>query len=182
MDDEFTDAELDEMLDRLAPEHRADLLSLPLDRFAANRNDALRIVLGSSSRQGFHLQPYPQRPVKVFVEPPPSDFNGPVELYRYTLAPGRPFEFVVTARNILVTNRAEQARAMAVGGRPTMTASLDLIKAKAAQRQAAGVQAAHKAPEARWLAAWLAETHPDLPQPKANTVRNQCLGNYRRPS
>jgi hypothetical protein len=44
MDDEFTDAELDEMLDRLAPEHRADLLSLPLDRFAANRNDALRIV------------------------------------------------------------------------------------------------------------------------------------------
>ena len=82
MDDEFTDAELDEMLDRLAPEHRADLLSLPLDRFAANRNDALRIVLGSSSRQGFHLQPYLQRPVKVFVEPPPSDFNGPVELYR----------------------------------------------------------------------------------------------------
>jgi hypothetical protein len=164
----FSDSMIDAMLDRLDPTGRAMLLSLP--RFHADRNQSLREVLGNWDKPGIYLD---------------------------LPAGHEPFGFVQAARDLLTTIREEQTRAIGAsvtaavdaelgellvageGGRPT---SAELIETEAHERQAAGAQKASKSDEARWLAAWLRDSHKTAPPMSWKTIRRHHLKKYARPA
>lgn len=59
--EQFSDADLDEMLARLEPEQRTFLLQLP--RFSLDLNESLRVVLGGWNYRGLYLRSTTSAPV-----------------------------------------------------------------------------------------------------------------------